>query len=228
VQDSPLDPHLSSPRELQERIAAERRGTPFLVYRDGNDAQVVVDLAAAGGRITVGRRGANDVVLEWDSEVSRVHATFERAGDDWLVGDDGMSRNGTWLNGERVTGRRRLRDGDVIRVGRTAMAFRVPGADDSGSQATVTGGGAPVTVDLTPAQRRVLIALCRPYKVGAYSAPATNQQIADELVISVDSVKSTMRALFAAFGVDDLPQNAKRAALANAALRTGVVARRDL
>jgi DNA-binding NarL/FixJ family response regulator len=85
-----------------------------------------------------------------------------------------------------------------------------------------------VSADLTPAQRRVLVALCRPYKDGAYSAPATNQQIADELVISVDSVKGTLRALFAAFGVDDLPQNAKRAALANAALRAGAVARRDL
>ena len=226
--DSPLDHHLSTPRELQERIAAERRGAPFLVYRDGADAQVIVELVAAGERITIGRRGANDVVLEWDSEVSRVHATLERAGDDWLVGDDGVSRNGTWLNGERVDGRRRLRDGDVIRVGRTSIAFRGPGADDSGSQPTVTGGGAPVAVELTPAQRRVLVALCRPYATGAYAAPATNQQIADELVISVDSVKGTLRALFAAFGIDDLPQNAKRAALVHTALRTGVVVRRDL
>jgi pSer/pThr/pTyr-binding forkhead associated (FHA) protein len=227
VSDSPLDHHLSTPRELQERIAAERRSAPFLVYRDGGEAQVIVELVAAGERITIGRRGANDVVLEWDSEVSRVHATLERAGDDWLLGDDGVSRNGTWLNGERVEGRRRLRDGDVIRVGRTAIAFRVPGADDSGSH-TVTGGGAPVAVELTPAQRRVLVALCRPYASGAYAAPASNQQIADELVISVDSVKGTLRALFAAFGIDDLPQNTKRAALVHAALRTGVVARRDL
>ena len=226
--DSPLDHHLSTPRELQERIAAERRGAPFLVYRDGADAQVIVELVAAGERITIGRRGATDEGLEWDSEGARVHATLARAGDDWLVGDDGVSRNGTWLNGERVDGRRRLRDGDVIRVGRTSIAFRVPGADDSGSQPTVTGGGAPVAVELTPAQRRVLVALCRPYATGAYAAPATNQQIADELVISVDSVKGTLRALFAAFGIDDLPQNAKRAALVHAALRTGVVVRRDL
>ena len=56
---------------------------------------------------------------------------------------------------------------------------------------------------LTPAQRRVLVALCRPFKDSTYATPATNQQIADELVVSVDAVKSTLRALFEVFGVDD-------------------------
>jgi hypothetical protein len=37
-----------------------------------------------------------------------------------------------------------------------------------------------------------------------------------------------MRALFDLFGVGELPQNAKRASLAQQALRDGVVARRDL
>jgi pSer/pThr/pTyr-binding forkhead associated (FHA) protein len=226
VLGSPLEHHLASPRELQERIAAERRGAPFLVYRDGDDAQVIVDLAAAGDRLTIGRRAANDVVLDWDSEVSRVHATLERAGDDWLVADSGMSRNGTWVGGARITGRHRLRDGEVIRIGGTAIAFRAP--DPESSQATVTAEGPPAAADITRAQRRVLIALCRPYKEGAYAAPASNRQIAGELVISVETVKTTLRALFSAFGVDDLPQNAKRAALAQAALRSGIVAPRDL
>ena len=74
----------------------------------------------------------------------------------------------------------------------------------------------------------MLIALCRPFKDSTYSTPATNQQIADELVVSVDAVKSNLRALFAAFAVDDLPQNQKRASLAVRALQTGVITRRDL
>ena len=94
--------------------------------------------------------------------------------------------------------------------------------------ATVTSVGPHVAELLTPAQRRVLIALCRPFRDSTYSTPATNQQIADELVVSVDAVKSNLRALFTAFGVDDLPQNQKRASLALCALRTGVVSRRDL
>jgi DNA-binding NarL/FixJ family response regulator len=71
---------------------------------------------------------------------------------------------------------------------------------------------------VTPAQRRVLAALCRPLTGPGYAAPAANQQIADELVISVDTVKRTLSALFERFGLEQLPQNQKRAALAARAL----------
>src|ERR1700759_5287311 len=37
VPESPLDAHVATPQDLKDRIAAERRGTPFLVYRDGDD-----------------------------------------------------------------------------------------------------------------------------------------------------------------------------------------------
>jgi pSer/pThr/pTyr-binding forkhead associated (FHA) protein len=227
VPESPLDAHVATPQELRERIAAERRGTPFLVYRDVDDEQAIVDLEAAGERITVGRRPSNEVVLDWDSEVSRVHAALERLGDEWTVVDDGLSRNGTYVNGARVTSRHRLHDGDVIAIGGTLIAFRAP-SEGSISRATVTALGPHVGELLTPAQRRVLIALCRPFKDNNYATPATNQQIADELVVSVDAVKSTLRALFEVFGVDDLPQNQKRASLALQAMRNGVISRRDL
>ena len=114
----------------------------------------------------------------------------------------------------------------MIAVGATTLAFVAPAGD--ASQPTATAPGPHVGSALTPAQRRVVVALCRPYAAGPYAAPATNREIADELVVSVDAVKGTLRALFALFGVDDLPQNRKRAALAEAALRSGAVARRDL
>jgi pSer/pThr/pTyr-binding forkhead associated (FHA) protein len=227
VPDSPLDAHVATPQELRERIAAERRGTPFLVYRTADDEQEIVDLTACGERMTIGRRPGNDVVLDWDSEVSRVHAALERLGADWTVVDDGLSRNGTYVNGQRVTSRHRLHDGDAISVGGTVLAFRAPG-EGSSSRATVTAIGPHIGELLTPAQRRVLLALCRPFKENHYATPATNQQIADELVVSVDAVKSTLRALFEVFGVDDLPQNQKRASLALQAMRSGVISRRDL
>jgi pSer/pThr/pTyr-binding forkhead associated (FHA) protein len=225
VGQSPLQPHVATPRELRARIEAERRGEPFIVYRDGTGDQAIVALEEHD-RLTIGRRAGNEIALPWDEEVSRVHAALERLGSDWLVVDDGLSRNGTWVNGERVTGRRRLHDGDVLAVGATALAFVAP--DRSHSAPTATAAGPHVTAQLSPAQRRVLLALCRPYRAGQYATPATNQEIADELVISVDAVKSTLRALFVAFGVDALPQNRKRAGLAEAALRGGVIARRDL
>ena len=70
---------------------------------------------------------------------------------------------------------------------------------------------------LSEAQRRVLVALCRPFKdATGYVTPATNQQIADELFLSVDAVKTHLRALFAKFGIEDLPQNQKRIAAGGA------------
>jgi hypothetical protein len=227
VPESPLDAHVATPQDLKDRIAAERRGTPFLIYRDGDDRQVILDLVPLGERMTIGRRPTNDVVLDWDSEISRVHAALERMGDDWTVVDDGLSRNGSYLNGNRVTSRQRLRDGDVLTMGGVTIAFRAP-AGESVSRPTVTALGPHIGELLTPAQRRVLIALCRPFKDSTYATPSTNQQVADELVVSVDAVKSTLRALFEVFGVDALPQNQKRASLALQAMRTGVITRRDL
>jgi len=223
---SPLERHSATPRELQARIAAERAGRPFLVYRDGDDQEAIVPLDELGTRLTLGRRAGNDIVLGWDEEVSRVHAALERVGPDWLIADDGLSHNGTWVNAERLTGQRRLRDGDVIAVGSTALAFVAP--EEGASQPTVTARGPHIGSALTPAQRRVLVALCRPYGQSAIAAPPSNREIAAELVVSVDTVKATLRALFVLFGVDQLPQNRKRAALVEEALRSGAIVRRDL
>jgi pSer/pThr/pTyr-binding forkhead associated (FHA) protein len=225
VSDSPLNAHAASPRELSARIAAERGGRAFLLYRNGDGGQMIHTLE--GERVTIGRRPSNEIALDWDSEVSRVHAALERAGDDWTLVDDGLSHNGTNVAGERVSGRRRLRDGDVIAVGGTTLAF-CTASGESSSMATVTSAGPHVAGRVSPAQRRVLVALCRPFRDENYATPATNQQIADELVVTVDAVKSNLRGLFAAFGIDDLPQNQKRASLALQALRTGVVSRREL
>ena len=75
----------------------------------------------------------------------------------------------------------------------------------------------------------MLVALCRPYKDGSsFSTPATNQEIGDELHLSVDAVKTHMRALFEKLGVGDLPQNQKRVALVERAMQTGAVKRGEL
>jgi pSer/pThr/pTyr-binding forkhead associated (FHA) protein len=223
---SPLAAHAASPAELRLRIEAERRGRPFLVVREDGAGQRIVELE--GTRLSVGRATLNDVALPGDTEVSRLHAELECIGGEWTVSDDGLSRNGTWVNGERVAGRRRLRDGDVVQVGDTTLAFCAAPDTGGGAAMTVSTDGPPLGDVLTPAQRRVLLALCRPYRDSAFATPASNRAIAEELSLSVDAVKTTMRALFALFGIEDLPQNQKRAALALQALRSGAVARRDL
>jgi pSer/pThr/pTyr-binding forkhead associated (FHA) protein len=213
--------HRATPQELQERIAAERRERPFLLYRAGDKSQQIVDLDGAPERLTIGRSATNDLALSWDGEVSRVHATLERVGDEWTLVDDGRSHNGSYIDGERVSGRRRLSDGDVIAVGRTTIVFRSPTGRESLRTATSQQRAAP---KVSEAQLRVLTALCRPYGEASYAVPASNKQIADELVIGVETVKTHMRALFEAFGLGDVPQHQKRATLAQRALQTGLVA----
>jgi hypothetical protein len=72
--------------------------------------------------IMVGRTGTNDVVLG-QLGVSKVHATFSHQGDEWFV-QDGKSRNGTYLNGERLKAgeKRAVGDGDGIGFGGKVVA----------------------------------------------------------------------------------------------------------
>jgi pSer/pThr/pTyr-binding forkhead associated (FHA) protein len=224
---TPLGPHQSTPAELHDRLAAERRGLPFLVYRDDADGQRIVDLGPDRTHLTLGRSPENDVCLAGDGEVSRLHAELERVGEHWLIVDDGVSRNGTFVAGERVNGRRRLQDGDVMRLGDTTLVFRQPGGRVT--LTTRVSDQRDVAGAVTDAQRRVLVALCRPFKGGAsYATPATNPQIAAELVLSVAAVKTHLRALFKAFGLDDLPQQEKRLQVVALAFSTGLVSDRDL
>jgi pSer/pThr/pTyr-binding forkhead associated (FHA) protein len=216
-----------SPSELKAQIEAERDGLPFLVYRDGEASQQIFTLGNELERVTVGRASSTDIWIDWDTEVSRLHAELERIGGDWTVSDDGLSRNGTHVNGERVVGKRRLHDRDVVRFGRTVAIFRQPLA----ANVTETEVASEVLdrASLSDAQRRVLIALCRPFKQSTgYVTPARNQQIADELFLSVDAVKTHLRTLFSKFGIEELPQNQKRVRLVELALKSGVITPRDL
>lgn len=221
------DPPQTSAPELQAQIEAERGGRPFLVLRDGAGEQRIVIVEAGATELWVGRGEAAGLRIDWDEEVSALHAQLEIVGDECTLLDDGLSRNGSFVGEERVHGRRRLRDGDTLRFGRTRVLYRRPGV--SAPEATVVASEVLATATVSPAQRRILLALCRPFKDGsAYATPPTNQAIAAELHLSVDAVKTHMRALFEKLGVEDLPQNRKRVALVEQALQSGIVAPRDL
>ncbi|AYJ48634.1 FHA domain-containing protein [Rhodococcus sp. P1Y] len=200
---------------------------PRLQYTDVDGTRCEIPLSPAGERYTLGRSTHADVSFPGDSEVSRLHAAVEWMSGHWTIVDDGLSRNGTYVGGDRLTGRRRLRHGDTIRIGSSLLTFHdLAGVGD---EATRIAAEMPSSRSLTDTQRGVLVALCRPYKHNAtFANPSSNQQIAGELFLSVDAVKTHLRVLFAKFGVEDLPQNVKRVRLAERALQSGVISQRDL
>ena len=74
------------------------------------------------GRTSLGRNSENDIVVAHPT-VSRYHTVFDVADGTWSV-EDANSSNGTYVAGERLLGRRALRDGDEIAVGAFAFVFR--------------------------------------------------------------------------------------------------------
>src|SRR3954447_1128185 len=141
----------------------------FLLYRDDAGAQQYVDLPDDRERLTIGRRAGNDLALPWDAQVSRLHAELVRMSADWVVCDDGISHNGTFVNGERVRGRRRLQDGDQIAIGDTLIAFCAP--DGHSISATSPAVALAPAVELTAAQRRLLPAHCPALHAPRQTAP---------------------------------------------------------
>ena len=212
--------HSRTPTELKAELDAERAGGPFLVV--GAEVRALPD----EGRLTLGREPACDLCFD-DHEISRLHCELEFVGGQWVLADHGLSRNGTFLNGERVHGERALHDGDTVRLGATVVTYRAPG--ERSDRETRPAGDSHVAETLTPTQRGVLLALCRPYRDGSpFAIPASNQAIADEVALSVPRVKAHLHDLYERLGVEDLPHNAKRAKLVEVAFQTGSVTAREL
>ena len=170
-------------------------------------------------RVTVGTLESNDVVVDADG-VSRVHAVFERFGEAWLIRDLG-SRNGTFVNGGRIISERALHSGDEIILGRLRLLFHAPAR---GTETAAIAQPPP----LTPRERDVLLALCRPLLTGdAFTEPASIRAIAAELVVSEAAVKQHLSRLYDKFDVGAHGER-RRVQLANAAVARGAVKLGDL
>jgi hypothetical protein len=179
---------LPTTRELQRRIEAERLCRPFLLYRGGDGSEGLFTLSDDLGPVTIGRGEDSDIQLVLDPEVSRLHAGLERLGGTWVVVDHGLSRNGTFVNGERIAGRHRLANGDVLRCGDSLLTYGDPAGASYDSTRPASGDSAP---ELTASQRRVLVALCRPLWDGGTTAMPAGNKIAEELTLTVGAVKGT-------------------------------------
>jgi DNA-binding CsgD family transcriptional regulator len=174
-------------------------------------------VALEGGRLTLGADPANDLALPADPTLSRLHASLERYGAGWCVRDLD-SRNGTFVNGQRVWRERPLHPGDELRVGETRLVYR----SDEPSDGKRTQASEPPP-ELTRREREVLLALCRTVLGGAaFTEPASIREIADALVVTEAAVKQHLVHLYDKFGIHGGGER-RRVQLANEALRRGAV-----
>lgn len=217
-----------APDDVDVLLRGADAGDAFLVTRVGPGGPFrVLPLPDADGRVTVGRETGNDIVMRWDPYVSRSHAVLDRLAGVWVVRDDGRSRHGTYLNDAWVRGEARLEDGDMLALGQTRVLFRdlarARGVD--GALRVAAAGG---SVRVTDTRRRVLVELARPlFASPPQPAPASNQDIADTLVVTVGAVKKHLRQLVREFGITDVPDVEKRSRLVREAQAWGLIGLRD-
>ena len=172
----------------------------------------------SGERLAIGQAPSNDLPLPFDTTVSRLHALLENLPSGWCIRDLN-SRNGTFLNGQRIWGDQPLRPGDEIRVGRTTLVFRVDAPMERGK--TTAGSAEPP--ELTRRERDVLLALCAPLmSEDVFRQPASIHDIATALVVTDAAVKQHLLRLYDKFGVSGDGER-RRTKLANEALRRGAI-----
>lgn len=210
----PRAPHSSTAAELAR--LNELADQTYVAWRTPEGALQVEVLERTAATVTIGRETHREIALVWDPHVSRLHAELQPRDRDWVVVDTN-STGGTFVADERLTGVRPLRAGDRIRVGNTILAFHAPIAE---AAVRTLEAEQMARTPLTKAKKDVLVALCRPLIADLSADTTTNQQIAAELVISVDAVKKTLTFLYDAFEIDVAP---KRRHMARKAIRLGVV-----
>ena len=222
--DTPTAPAHDSEADAAGRKAAEGAG-PHLVCRDELGRQHIFELDEKRG-LTLGRRLEADLSLPWDQEVSRLHAEIECKAGEWTLTDDGLSQNGTFVNELRLQGRRRLEDGDMVRVGRTTLTFRRPGVSDR--EITLAPSELVGTPSFPEQQQRILRALCRPlFGDGVGLEAASDEAVAAETGIGVETVARELDHLGRTFGLQAMPRAERRSEIALLAVRSGLISPDD-
>lgn len=179
--------------------------------------------ALDGERVAIGSAVSNDVVLDDDTTISRLHAVFEPIAGGWCIRDLG-SRNGTAVNGRRVFAEQHLTDGDEVRLGASVVVFRGDGDLDR-APTTETPNDLPY---LTAREHDVLVAMCRPLLSGdLFTVPASIAEIAGELCVTQAAVKQHLTRLAEKFEVEEKGER-RRARLANEAVERGAVTPGDM
>lgn len=181
-----------------------------------------VELLTGEGSVLIGRNAEASIRIAKDSSVSRPHAEISHVPGAWMIEDVG-SRGGTFVVRDGVTrkvnGRERLRDGDMIKVGRTRLKFLSPPADSDGIETELADED---TIALTARELDVLGQLCAHEFAGKGGWP-TNAEIAASLVVSTETIKTHIHNLIGKFNLHDVPDRQKRARLVRRSIDEGWV-----
>src|SRR6476661_7084854 len=176
-------------------------------------------ITLSGERVTVGKASTNIVSLKHDSTVSRLHAVLENLGFAWSVRDVG-SRNGTYLNGEKISAERVLRSGDELRVGSSRLIFWE--VTQAGDEETEFVEPSQLPPRLTRRELEVLVVLCRPLvSDNPFPEPASVRRMALELFVTEAAIKQHLQNMYDKFGIPT--EGERRVRLANEAIRRGAV-----
>jgi pSer/pThr/pTyr-binding forkhead associated (FHA) protein len=176
----------------------------------------------SGLRLTLGKASTNDVSLEHDPTVSRLHAVLENHGSAWSIRDVG-SRNGTYLNGEKIDAERVLRSGDELRIGKSRLVYlEARQSHEPPEEATIVPDAAQLPPRLTRREVDVLMVLCRPLvSDDPFPEPASVRRMAGDLYVTEAAVKQHLQNLYDKFSIPT--EGDRRVRLANEALRRGAV-----
>ena len=125
-------------------------------------------------KLTIGRSSRNDICIS-DPFASRLHAEIRRENEQVMLVDNG-SANGTFVNGQRVTGSLRLNVGDIVRIGETEIEY-MSGEQDMLSGATVyltglAGQSLPADTITSPIPARSTTDLISSIRSGSISGEA--------------------------------------------------------
>jgi hypothetical protein len=141
-----------------------------LIVRRGPQPNQIYEMNK--GIITLGRDITNDIVIN-DPEVSRHHCRLTQGGGGFTIEDLG-STNGTFINGQRLTGARPLSHGDTVGLGETVtLAYEsgMAGGMPAGQGATMVSSAQPGGDYAPPGYGRP----AAPPAPGGYGAPQPQQ-----------------------------------------------------
>lgn len=182
-----------------------------MLVMPGDGMSPAATLVIDDDELFVGRRPSSHLVIS-DPHVSQTHARIRRSSGAILIEDLG-STNGTFVNGEPVTGPLALRHGDIVRFGAIDVRF-----EDRASQ-MIQGESTEVMERadeedslverpvLSPRQSEVL---------GYLKQGLTNPQIAERLGVTERTVKAHCQEVYDRLAVPN------RTAAVDAAHRLGL------